>query len=160
MAELNYNVGDYEPSGTGEELPLGKYLCVLEESELKEAQSGKGQYLATVFQVIEGPFSGRKIFHNFNLFHTTPIAERIAREEYRQLADACGKTPAEARDSVRLHNIPLIVGIRMAKKKDGTLERRNYFAPKSAGTADTTAPKSAPASAAPAGDDPPWKRNR
>ncbi|KKK84644.1 hypothetical protein LCGC14_2781260, partial [marine sediment metagenome] len=45
-------------------LPPGKYLCMVEEAELKENSKGTGLFVKLVLSILEGPHKNRKFFCN------------------------------------------------------------------------------------------------
>ena len=51
-------------------LPPGKYLCMVEEAELKENKNGTGLYVKVVLTILEGLHKNRKFFCNINIKHS------------------------------------------------------------------------------------------
>jgi hypothetical protein len=152
MANLNnFNANEVEPASF-EPLPAGRYLAVITESEMKATKSGAGQFLNLTFQVLDGEFKGRKIWARLNLKNPNPQAEQIARGQLSALCRAVGvMTP---RDSLELHNLPLLVTVKVKKLEDtGDLQNEVSGFSKKDATATT------PAAPAPAATStPPWKR--
>jgi hypothetical protein len=149
MANLgNFNANDVEPTGF-DPLPAGKYLACVVESEMKATKNGAGQFLNLTFQVLDGEFKGRKVWARLNLKNPSPQAEQIARGQLSALCRAVGvMTP---RDSVELHNLPLLVTVKL-KKRDDTGDLQNEIS-------GFSKKDSAPAAPAPAASStPPWKR--
>ncbi len=63
MTTLNgFNANEVDPMDTFDPIPAGKYLAIIQESEMKPTKSGNGSYLEFVFQVIEGEFKGRLLW--------------------------------------------------------------------------------------------------
>ena len=152
MANLgNFNAADVEPASF-DPLPAGKYMAVITESEMKATKNGAGQFLNLTFQILDGEFKGRKIWARLNLKNPNPQAEQIARGQLSAICRAVGvMTP---RDSVELHNLPLLVSVKVKKREDnGDLANEvSGFSKK-----DSPAPAAAaPATASPS--TPPWKR--
>lgn len=115
MVELNFDANDVEPMGVLEVLPIGEYTVVISETDMKEASTGKGQYLQLVFSVIDGEYKGRKIFDRLNIVNESTTAQEIAQ---RGLSSICRAVKVmHPQDSDELKDIPLIVvvGIRPAK---------------------------------------------
>lgn len=152
MANLNgFNAAQIEPSQDFEPIPAGKYLAVITESEMKPTKNGNGQYLEMTFQVLEGPYKGRKVWARLNLHNANPTAVQLARQELSSICRTVGvMTPA---DSVELHNIPLVITVKLKKRDDTgdmTNEVRGY-----------SKREAAPGSAQPAQEanaTPPWRR--
>jgi Protein of unknown function (DUF669) len=75
------NLGNFEPSeNTGlEPLPAGKYRAAIIEDELRDNSKGTGQHLHLAWQILEGPFTGRQVFHNVNLKNDNPTRKKSDR---------------------------------------------------------------------------------
>lgn len=152
MANLNgFNAAAVEPSKDFEPIPAGKYLAVITESEMKPTKSGSGNYLQLTFQIIEGEHKNRMVWARLNLENPNATAVQIAKQELSSICRAVGvMTPG---DSVDLHNIPLVITVKLKKRADTgefTNEVRGYA------KRETAAASSAPAQA----DEstPPWRR--
>ncbi len=66
-----------EATGVSYELvPAGKYNATIDKSEVKPAKSGAAMLYCELVIVDEGPFKGKKLFHNFVL--PEPGAEKAA----------------------------------------------------------------------------------
>jgi len=117
MANLNnFNANDVEPAVGLEPIPSGKYLVFIFESQLKTTKMGTGKFLELTFEVLEGPFKGRRLWTRLNLQNPSSAAVAIARAELSAICRAVGvMTPT---DSVELHNIPLIVTVGQKKRLD------------------------------------------
>lgn len=154
MANLNgFNAATVEPSQDFEPIPAGKYLAVITESEMKPTKNASGQYLQLTFQILDGPYKGRYVWARLNLHNPNPTTVQIARQELSSICRAVGVL--QPGDSVDLHNIPLVVSVKL-KKRDDTGEMTNDvrgYAKRDAALA--------PGSAAPAqanNPTPPWRR--
>jgi hypothetical protein len=152
MANLNnFNAAEVEPASF-DPLPAGKYLACITESEMKATKSGAGQFLNLTFQVLDGEFKGRKVWARLNLKNPNIQAEQIARGQLSAICRAVGvMTP---RDSLELHNLPLVITVKVKKREDtGDLQNEVSGFSKKDGTPTT------PAAPAPAATStPPWKR--
>ena len=153
MANLNnFNANEVEPAAPFDAIPAGKYLAAITDSETKPTKSGSGSYLQLVFTIIEGEYTNRILWARLNLVNPNPTAVKIARSELSAICRAVGVlTP---RDSVELHNIPVVINVKVKKRQDTgelTNEIKGY-APKAAATA--TQPPQAPSNNV----TPPWKR--
>jgi len=152
MANLNgFNAAQVEPSQDFEPIPVGKYLAVISETEMKPTKNGSGQYLQLAFQILDGPFKGRFVWARLNLNNSNPTTVQIARQELSAICRAVGvMTPG---DSVELHNIPLVVTVKL-KKRDDTGELTNEVK----GYAKRDAAASSPTPAQATNPTPPWRR--
>ena len=152
MANLNgFNAAQVEPSQDFEPIPAGKYLAVITETEMKPTKNGSGQYLQLSFQILDGPFKGRFVWARLNLNNSNPTTVQIARQELSAICRAVGvMTPG---DSVELHNIPLVVTVKL-KKRDDTGELTNEVK----GYAKRDAAASSPTPAQATNPTPPWRR--
>ena len=153
MANLNFNAHEVEPATEFEPLPAGKYLAAITESEMKPTKNGGGSYLQFTFQILEGSCKGRSVWARLNLQNPNPTTVQIARGELSAICRAVGvMTP---RDSVDLHNLPLLLTVKCKNREDNgelTNEIKGYE-PK--GTAPAVGqPQQAPVTS----NTPPWKR--
>jgi len=152
MANLNgFNANDVEPTMTLDPLPAGKYLAAITASEMKPTKAGDGSYLQLEFTVLEGPCKGRKVWDRLCLTHPNAQTVKIARGNLSAICRAVGVM--QPRDSVELHNLPLVITVKCKKREDtGEMinEVRGYA--KKDGAAGQ--PPQAPAS----DTTPPWKR--
>ena len=168
-----------QSGGNFKMLPSGDYKALSVKSDYVNNSSGTGKIAKYEFDVIEGPFAGRKIFSNFNLVHNSEQAQEIGRSQFDQFRKACGHGPVQ--DTADLEN--KIVVIRMLARpakndherqyadEDGIINEVKQFKSVSQGvsaapqttaervapTASTTAaPSVAQASGAGASGAPPW----
>ena len=151
MASLNgFNANEVDPNVAFEPIPAGDYLAVVVATEMKPTKNGSGEYLQLEMEVIEGAHKGRKVWDRLMLKHTNSQTVAIARSTLSALCRAIGVI--QPRDSVELHNLPVVVKV-ACKKRDDTGEITNVVKGyKKKGSAAT-----APVPAA-AGGTPPWKR--
>ena len=154
MANLNgFNATEVEPTTSFEPLPAGKYLAAITESEMKPTKSGSGSYLQLTFMILEGEYKNRILWARLNLNNPNATAVKIARSELSAICHAVGVM--QPRDSVDLHNLPLVITVKL-KKRDDTGELTNEvkgYARKDAAGANGQQPQ------APVADNtPPWKR--
>lgn len=117
MADLNgFNANDVDPAADFEAIPAGKYLAIITESGMKSTKSGNGSYLELVFQVIEGEYKGRLLWARLNLDNPNSLTVQIARSELSAICRAVGVM--QPKDSVELHNLPLLVTVKCKKRQD------------------------------------------
>ena len=154
MADLNgFNANEVEPTTTFDPIPAGKYIAAITESEMKATKTGNGSYLQLTFTILEGEYKNRVLWARLNLNNPNATAVKIARGELSAICRAVGVL--QPRDSVDLHNLPLVVTVK-CKKRDDTGELTNEikgYAKKDAAGANGQQPQ------APVADNtPPWKR--
>ncbi len=153
MATLNgFDATQVDPNASFDPIPAGKYLAAITESEMKPTKNGSGSYLQLTFTVVEGEYQGRMLWARLNLNNPNATAVKIARSELSAICHAVGVL--QPRDSVELHNVPMVVTVKLKKRSDND-ELSNEikgFEPKAAITG--AAPKQASANDA----TPPWKR--
>ena len=156
MANLNgFNANEVEPNTTFEPIPAGKYLATITDSEMKPTKSNNGSYLQMTFTIIEGEYRGRMVWARLCLTHPNATTVKIARGELSALCRAVGVM--QPRDSVELHNLPLLITVKLKKRKDNgdlTNEIKGYE-PKAAAAGK---PQQAPVGASGEDSTPPWKR--
>ncbi len=125
MADLNgFNANDVDPAATFEPIPAGTYEALIIDSEMRTTRSGDGQFLELVFEVIAGPHKGRRLWARLNLTNANATAVAIAQAELSAICRATGIMAP--RDSVELHNLPLVLKIGLKKRSD-TQELQNVI---------------------------------
>jgi len=111
-----FNANDHAPSRPFEPIPAGTYLATIVASEVKANRAGTGHFLELRFHVLEGPHRGRALFSRLSLWHANPVTTSIARGELSAICHAVGVlTPV---DSAELHDIPLLVEVKLRVRKD------------------------------------------
>ena len=152
MANLNgFNANDVEPANDFDPIPAGKYIAVIAASQMRENKNKTGDYLELTFQVIEGEYKNRLLWARLSLSHPKDIVSRIARS---QLADICKAVKVlKPGDSAELHNLPLMIDVRVKKRTDTgdmTNEIKRYSSRDESQTQEV--------SSAQKGSIPPWRR--
>ncbi len=151
MAQLDFNAHDVEPTTAYEPLPAGKYLAEITASQMKPTKSGNGTYLELEYTVLDGPYRGRKAWDRLCLSHPNRTTQKIAQGNLSAICRAVGVM--RPRDSVELHNLPLVVAVKCKKREDTgevTNEVKGYAKRESA----TGQPQQAPQN----DTTPPWAR--
>ena len=153
MATLKgFNANDVDPATDFEAIPAGKYLAVITESEMKPNKAGTGSLLQLTFQVIEGEYRNRLLWARLNLDHPNAVAVQIARADLSAICRAVGVLAPK--DSVELHNLPLVVSVRCKKRTD-TGDIVNEIK----GYSKREQPVPVASNSSAAGSPPPWKRS-
>ena len=96
-------------------IPAGQYLMVITSSEKKDAKKVPNKYLELTFEVVDGMHKSRKVWTRLNIWNSSSQAVQIAMSELGEIARACGVAKPE--DSSKLHNIPILVTIGIAKEE-------------------------------------------
>lgn len=150
MANLNdFDARHVEMASDFEPLPAGQYTAVIMDSQFKPTKTGDGQYLELKLQVLDGPYKGRLVWDRLCLTHPNALTAKIARSRLAAICRAVNVlTP---RDSVELHNLPLVVKVVLTRRKDS-----GDLANEVKGYACKPAVAAAPISAC---STPPWKRS-
>jgi len=124
----------------------------------KATKKGDGSFLELEFTVLEGEYRGRKVWDRLCINHPKDITQKIARGNLSAICRAVGVM--QPRDSVELHNLPLVIVVK-CKRRDDSCDIDNVikgFLEKSAKgeakSASAVQPQQAPAS----DTTPPWKR--
>jgi hypothetical protein len=152
MADLNgFDANDYDPSTSFDPIPAGKYVAAITASEMKPTKRKDGSYLELEFEVLEGPYQGRKVWDRLCINHPNELTQKIARSNLSAICRAVGVL--QPQDSTDLHNVPLTIRVRCTKRSDSD-EMDNEVKGYAAREASQGTPQQAPA------DDgtPPWKR--
>ena len=111
-----FDASQVEPTTSFDPIPAGKYLAMITASDMKPNKAGTGSYLELVFTIVEGEYKGRQLWARLNLDNPNELAVKIARAELSAICRAVGVlTP---RDSVELHNLPLVIRVACKKRKD------------------------------------------
>ena len=149
MVDLNFDATTVEPQSDFEPIPAGKYEAVITDSEMKPTKSGTGRYLELTFQIIGGEYKNRRLWARLNIDNPSQQAVRIALSELSAICRAVGVL--KPRDSVELHDLPLVIRVGL-KKRDDTGELANVikgYSKRETGRLTTTAADS---------DVPAWQR--
>jgi len=145
-------------------IPAGQYVVIATASEEKATKTGTGSYLQFTFEVLDGPYKGRKLWARLNLRNPNTTAVEIAQRELGAICRAVGVIkPAQ---SAELHNKPLMVEVDV--EKDDRDRQNNVikkYMPASGAAPQVFAPAAAPVAVAPAGaptaaapSTPPWAK--
>lgn len=116
MALINFDARSVQPDQGFDVLPAGWYKALVEKSDVKPTKDGSGAYVSVEYKIIDGQFSGRKIFGRFNIQNANPMAVEIGYKQLSALAHAVGVL--QVQDSSQLHNIPLQIRLKLVPAKD------------------------------------------
>lgn len=120
MVNLNgFDANTVDPMADFTTIPAGKYVGVITNTEMKPTKAGTGHYLELTFQIIEGLFKNRHLWARLNLDSPSEMAVRIARGELSAICRAVGVM--QPKDSIELHNLPLVLSVKQKIDTDGEL---------------------------------------
>lgn len=153
MPSIDFDVTQYEAPARSsfDPLPPGDYPAIVSQTDMKDTKAGTGQYIELTIQVIDGEFSGRRIWERLNVINPSEQTVQIARAQLNQLAQACGVNALK--DTDQLLDIPFTLTLDI-DRKDNTRNRVKGYSP--ASSAPRVAAKPAPAAASP--QKKPWER--
>lgn len=129
MAKVDWNTSDYQASEPRnfEPLPKGRYLCQLDDTEMKPTKDKRGSYLECTFTVVAPKeHRGRKVWARINVNNPSEIAQRIGREQFNALCLATVGT-TEVRKTESLHNKKCILHISIDRSTEDPTNRVNGF---------------------------------
>lgn len=152
MPQFSFDPASAPASATKsfEPLPRGSYNAIIIDSDIKSTKAGTGEYIELEMQIVDGEYTGRRIWERLNVNNPNKQAEDIAKAALGALCMAVGVD--DLTDTEQLHDIPFVIGVEI-DRKDPTRNRVMSY-----GQAAAPAPKPAPAKpAAPAGARP-WAR--
>jgi len=130
-----------EPNGPRGPVPKGDYQVVIVKSEKKPTLEGNNHLLKIEMKVVEGEFTGSRIWDNLNLWNTSEVAQRIAQGTLSAICRAVNVlTP---RSSEELHNRQLTAVVDVVENKGKPQNKVKGYKPRQS---STPAPVAGPAS--------------
>ena len=93
-----------------EPIPDGKYVALIEESEVKTNRAGDGTYLNLRWRVVQGDYTNRVVFQNITLTHAVEKWQKAGEEDLQRLCDCLGMS-AWPKDSNQLHEMPCLISV-------------------------------------------------
>ena len=128
MSDLNgFDANTIEPVDL-EPIEDGHYLAKIIKSELKQNKKSTGKYLELTFQILDGRYKDKVLWARLNLHNPNDVAVKIAKQELSAICRAVNvMTP---RDSIELHNLPLVIRVKCKKRQDtGDIQNeiKGYF---------------------------------
>lgn len=139
-------------------LPAGDYRACITASEIKPTKDGQGRYVKLTFQLLDDPYKNRKLWENLNLWNKSAEAVKIAEGNLSKIARAVNVLTLT--DTSQLHNLPLIIKLKVKTDADGNKENRigGYKACHAGPQQQQTAAASQPATTSTpfAGQQAPW----
>ncbi len=97
-----FDASKVEPSGPRGAVPKGEYQVIIVKTEKEPTSTGDNHLLKVELQVVEGEFTGSKMWDNLNLWNKSETAQKIAQGTLSSICRAVNVlTP---RSSEELHN--------------------------------------------------------
>jgi len=122
MAILDFNASEVKPNeGRGEPIPAGRYAAMISASEMKPTKDGTDSYLHLEFTLLEGEHKNRKVFARLCMNHPNAQTVTIARGDLSAICHAVGVL--QPRDSLELHNLPLLITVAVVPRTDAGHEK-------------------------------------
>lgn len=87
---LNFDIRSVAPSVGRDPVPNGKYKVVIKKTNIGPTKDGQNGALKVNADIIDGPYSGKSLFKNFNIYHSNPEASSIAYAELSALGWVLG----------------------------------------------------------------------
>lgn len=103
-----FDAGSVEPNNY-DVVPAGEYEACIVNSGVQDTKRGDGKMLKLELQILSGPFKGRKVFEQLNLWNPSTKAVEIARGTLSAICRAVGVMTPD--DSSELHDRPMLVKV-------------------------------------------------
>lgn len=100
---------------SNEPIPAGLYEAEITNSEIKDAKTGNGCYLALEFTVVGPTHARRKVWQNITLANSNTQAEQIGRGQLSALCHAVNLPKLDDSDQLFQRLLRIRVGIEPAK---------------------------------------------
>lgn len=119
----SFNAGEVEYKSQYDLLPSGQYTAVIAKGEKKTSQS-QNEYLSFEWEIIEGEYTGRKLFANYNVYHHDPKVRQIAQNDMAGICQAINVLRPQGVEE--LCNKPMIIEVGSRTDKT-TKETKNII---------------------------------
>lgn len=141
-----FNPADVEPAADFSPMPDGEYVAMITDSETKQTMKGDN-YLSLTFQIIEGEYNNRLVWHSLHLWNPNETAQRIAQQQLSAICQAVDFSGI-LEDSETLHNLPMIIKVKYVPATGQYKEKNEIKAFKKAeGYSKPAAPQQQPLAA-------------
>lgn len=157
--KLDFKLDQYgqQEGGSFDPLPAGNYLAEVFECEVKETKAGTGEYLQITWEIVDGPYKGRKIWDRLNIVNQNETAQRIGRERLNKLANIVGKPHLKDTDELYQCSATLRLVVREDPQYGASNDVKDYRAPE--GFVPAPVKRAEPSSVkSGTGSVPPWKK--
>jgi hypothetical protein len=141
----------YEP------IPKDVYRVGVIDCDVRDTQARDGRLVAVVYQVLDGHYKDRRLFHNFNIENKSEKAQKIGRGQLKQFLEAIGQTKPLANENAlykAVENKTCYVDVGIETGKDGKERNRIWKFMFQKGSESKKAPAPTKLAKAAADDDP------
>jgi hypothetical protein len=157
MASFSFDASQVAPQASTGPLPAGSYTAHIIESDVVPLKSGNGTGLKLTFEVIDGPYKGRRVWENLNIQHTNDDTQRIAQSQLSALCHAVNVIKLQ--DTASLHLKPVIIKVVVREAQGQYQASNNIKGYESAGSSRPAfAPLEEPAAASVLSKTPAWAK--
>jgi hypothetical protein len=157
MASFSFDASQVAPQASTGPLPAGSYTAHIIESDVVPLKSGNGTGLKLTFEVIDGPYKGRRVWENLNIQHTNDDTQRIAQSQLSALCHAVNVIKLQ--DTASLHLKPVIIKVVVREAQGQYQASNNIKGYESAGSSRPAfAPTEEPAAAPVVSKTPAWAK--
>ena len=132
-----------------EPIPAGDYLVQVSESEMVPTKNGNGQMLKLTYEILSGPYEGRKLWDRLNIINTNTDAQRIAWQQLKKLCEALGIDAMNDSEVLHFKPVTATIAIRPAKGEYGPQNVLRKFTPVGEMGQKDARPKEKPAASSP-----------
>ncbi len=108
--------------GRGDPFPLGWYVAVLLKLDVGPTSDGQGTKANGEFEIFDGPYKGRKVYHNFNMQNQSEKAQEIGHKQMSALCHAVEVMVPEVPE--QLYGRPMKIRCKVTPA-DGQYEAKN-----------------------------------
>lgn len=109
----SFDASTVEMDNKYELLPEGEYLCIIEDTEMRDTAKIGGKMLVVSMSVLTGPNEGAKLTDRLNLVNDNDTAVKIAYQTLAKICNAAGKPVIK--DTEELHNARVYVKVAIEK---------------------------------------------
>ena len=97
----DYEAPQDEPESTSfDPVRPGRYMAQVVEADVVDNAKRTGRIMKLVWEIMDGEFSGRKVFQNINFKHDNTKTQEIGRRELDRVVWSCGVTALNDTDDL------------------------------------------------------------
>jgi hypothetical protein len=115
---------DKEEGSSFSLIPEGRYTAEIVTAKYGPLKSGRGHAVTLTWAISEGDYATRLVFQSLNIQHDSEEAQRIARQQFKDVCVACGIT-GQITDLDCLLYKPASITVGTRKDSDGKFADRN-----------------------------------
>lgn len=138
MDFFNIDFSEVKSTGNFEPVPIGTYLVISDDAELKTTKNGEGNYISIKYKIIDGDQEGRFLFSNYNIINKNPEAQKIGQQQLKNFMDAAGLKQAKFKSPTEFVGYKAVAVVKHKTDSYGTKAIISYFKPLDAKAQTTT----------------------